>query len=122
MIITRKMADEAATVLELPAEDWTVELVNACYRSAAKRAHPDMGGSAEAFAKVDRAKHVLLGWLERLAGEQPAPPHAVRTCHKCEGRGHVMSQRAFRQMRVQCPTCRGTGDLDYEHEKEGSDL
>ena len=38
--------------------------IHAAYRSAAKRAHPDRGGSSEAFRRVRTAADVLLAQLE----------------------------------------------------------
>jgi len=38
----------------------TVEEIRAAYRRAAKTAHPDQGGSNEAFQRVQRAAEVLL--------------------------------------------------------------
>ncbi len=38
--------------------------IRAAYRSAAKRAHPDRGGSSEAFQRVRTAADVLLAQLE----------------------------------------------------------
>jgi DnaJ-class molecular chaperone len=124
VIITRKQALEAAAVFgfDLASGALDAQQVTAAYKTQAKLVHPDVGGSAEAFAAVDRAKHVLLHWLARQEEPQASAAPALRTCPPCGGRGFVISQRAFRQMRVQCPTCRGTGDLDYEHEKEGSEL
>ena len=41
-----------------------VDEIRAAYRSAAKRAHPDRGGSSEAFRRVRTAADVLLAQLE----------------------------------------------------------
>lgn len=94
----------------------TEELVNKAYRQASRMVHPDAGGDAETFARVDRAKHVLLGWLAR----QPETVDAALggLCTDCNGTGHVKMQRAWGPaLRKQCPRCRGTGDTNYEHEK-----
>lgn len=117
MIVTRKMAEEAAALLGVGLEGATPEIARDAYYAAAKAAHPDAGGDAEAFAAVDRAKHVLLEWLRRQADAPLPTPGAGQTCDKCGGAGHVMIQRAWKAMRVQCPRCRGTGCLDTEHEK-----
>lgn len=117
MIITRTMAEEAAETLALDLSlPLTAEQVGQAYRLLAKAAHPDAGGSPEAFAAVDRAKHVLLGWLAR----SPAPVDTLsdvgEQCYKCSGKGFVVSQRGWRQMRVQCLMCRGAGTLGVEHD------
>lgn len=117
-IISRKMAEEACEALGWGKEtldgEMTAEGVNAQYRAAVMEAHPDRGGSQEAFVAVDRAKHVLLAWLEK---SEQAPPAHGEQCPRCEGRGYVDHQRAFRAMKVTCPRCRGTGELGVEHEK-----
>jgi DnaJ-class molecular chaperone len=127
MIVTEKMAQEAWDVLRphtsLGQEDIRTaigkpdapEIIQHAYRQAVKVVHPDKGGTAEQFAAVDRAKHVLLAWLEKKA--KPTTPGAGTKCQRCAGKGHVELQKAWRTMRVQCPTCRGTGDLDSEFEK-----
>lgn len=122
MIVTEKMAKEAWDLLRVSSglrEDaefpYVAASVQVAYRYAAKNAHPDAGGTAEQFAAVDRAKHVLLAWLEKKA--RPVTPGAGTKCQRCAGKGHVELQKAWRTMRVQCPTCRGTGDLDSEFEK-----
>lgn len=116
MIVSRKMAEEALITLNMAGlEGLGPEQVNASYRTAAKAAHPDAGGTSEAFAAVDRARHVLLKWLER--SEAPQTPGMGTVCARCQGKGFITSQRAWRALRVQCPTCRGTGDIDSEREK-----
>lgn len=118
MIVNRKMAEEAMARLEIVGIDLdqlTIEWVKGAYRVAVQYSHPDKGGSVEDFAAVDRAKHVLLEWLGK---EQPARPvHKPDVCPRCDGRGFVAQQRAWRAMRMQCPRCRGAGDLDTEHEE-----
>lgn len=98
-------------------EGLTADSVQATYRAAAKATHPDAGGSAEAFAKVDRAKHVLLKWLEREAQFKDLEPKHGEKCRRCDGKGYVESARAFRTMRVACPLCRGLGEEGVESEK-----
>lgn len=126
MIVSRKMAEAAWRVMlswmpdgltENPPMPTTEEEVKVSYRTASKRAHPDGGGDPAAFAAVDRAKHVLLHWLERSKRDEPQTAGAGTECTRCAGTGHVESRRAWRSMRVQCPLCRGTGCLDAEHEK-----
>jgi hypothetical protein len=55
----------------------TAAEIHAAYRRAAKRAHPDLGGSSEAFQRVQAALEALLG---EAAGSPSAahdrpPPH-----------------------------------------------
>jgi hypothetical protein len=130
VIVTRKMAEQAWELMSSyckapegprPADEvWsfplTAEAVAVAFKQAAKVAHPDAGGSMEAFVAVDRAKHVLLAWLAKPQSG-PAPAHG-EPCPRCTGKGFILSQRAFRAMRLSCPMCRGTGELNVEQEKE----
>ena len=43
----------------------SVEEIRAAYRRAAKQAHPDRGGSAEAFMRIHRAAEFLLAEAEK---------------------------------------------------------
>jgi DnaJ-domain-containing protein 1 len=52
----------ACAVLGLdPEVEHDEQAVRAAYRRAARTAHPDAGGSPDAFARVARARDVLLG-------------------------------------------------------------
>jgi hypothetical protein len=133
-MITRAKAEEAWLLLRTYArmsdELWdsdemvsfegrTASEVNSAYRAASKYTHPDMGGKAEDFARVDHAKHVMLRWLVKPA-TAPAPAHKARKCENCQGHGYVHRMIGFKLgPRVQCHPCRGTGDADYEPD-EGS--
>lgn len=122
MIVSQKQYDEAIALL-LPywpdevatAHPLDADRVNTMYRQAVKVVHPDKGGTAEQFAAVDRAKHVLLAWLER---PQPASQdHKKKPCDYCGGLGHVYTAgRAPGSMglRRTCPKCRGSGDADID--------
>lgn len=119
MLVTRNLAEQASKELLIHAlfldDKLTLQVVKEAYRSRCRETHPDMGGTAEAFAAVDRAKHILLKWLER--DPEPKVAGAGQVCDRCDGRGYIESRRAWRSMKMQCPKCRGTGDLDSEHEK-----
>lgn len=117
MIINTKMAREAADTLGVPLDGLTKDIVNAHYKRRARVTHPDAGGSVEAFAAVDRAKHVLHRWLDRQGPPVEPTVGARVVCHTCQGKGFLMRPSAFRQMRVACPGCRGSGELGVEHEK-----
>jgi hypothetical protein len=52
--------EEALAVLGL-SEAATVEEIKAAHRRLIQRMHPDVGGSAELAARINRAKDVLLG-------------------------------------------------------------
>lgn len=52
--------DEALAVLGL-AEGATAEEIKAAHRRLIQRMHPDVGGSADLAARINRAKDVLLG-------------------------------------------------------------
>lgn len=117
MIVNEKQAREAADLLAFPSLGAVVDAdhVKEHYRTAAKGCHPDAGGSAEAFAAVDRAKHILLAWLEK---PQPAPTvHKKKACDYCGGLGHVYTSGrniGSQGLRRTCPKCRGSGDADID--------
>lgn len=57
-------AAQACTVLGLPAGvELTPAAINATYRVAARRAHPDGGGTPQDFAQVVAARARLLAWV-----------------------------------------------------------
>ena len=116
MTVTENTARDAARELNLKFPEFDAEGVASAYRKLAKLAHPDQGGSLEAFVAIDRAKCILLAWIERNPEPKPSPGAGTK-CLVCDGKGFVMQQRAWRALRVQCGACRGTGDLDSEHEK-----
>lgn len=123
-MVSRKMAEEAARVFgfDISAGLLDEQAVLAAYRAEVKRVHPDAGGSVEAFAAVDRAKHVLLRWLARSVAEEPTTQHGVITaCPRCEGRGflELTGRRFGASIRRQCPACQGNGELYDEKTKEG---
>lgn len=133
-MITRKKAEEAAAVLGYAVHDGpfgalrvagsgnqpivpmenSEAAVTAAYKARAKEVHPDMpGGSAEAFARVDWAKHVLLAWLKQAAPAERSV-FGVRRCEVCNGTGKATVQRGFNQMKIICGACKGSGDADYD--------
>lgn len=119
MIVTEQMAREAAGDLGLTLHDTLDETtVSMAYRALAKTVHPDVGGSAEAFAAVDRAKHVLMEWLKRKATTTIARAHGKRPCTHCEGRGYIVltsGRPGSMGLRRQCQRCHGSGDADYDN-------
>ena len=60
--------------------------IRAAYRSAAKRAHPDMGGSSEAFQRVRTAADILLAELE--AGHSLGPGRRAGDDDRASRKGH----------------------------------
>lgn len=48
-----------------PEEPVSTEVINSYYRSAARRAHPDMGGSADAMAEVNAAREEALQEIDQ---------------------------------------------------------
>lgn len=123
MIISRKKAEDAAAVFGFDISSGLLDkqAVEAAYRTEAKRAHPDAGGSLEAFAAVDHAKHVLLHWLAMRDGEPEKPHGGVTKCPRCDGKGYMElhGARLGSVMRKQCPTCKGNGELYDEKDKDG---
>lgn len=125
MIISRAKAEEAAKELLIHGfflEGLTEQVVNEAYRSRARETHPDMeGGSGEAFARVDWAKHVMLAWISKQ-GEYVTIPTLGAKCLNCGGGGFIQKQLGFKKgARVQCVRCSGTGDAGYEPDKPGGE-
>lgn len=114
MIVSRKMAEDAAKVmhLEFNPGGMTEQMVKDRYKVLAKELHPDKGGDPAAFVEADRAKCILLGWLERRAKEEPGEAAvSSNTCPMCHGTGRRTLRRGFRSMTMLCGTCRGHGEL-----------
>jgi len=61
------------------------EEVRAAYRRAAKRAHPDGGGSHEAFLRVQKAAEALLADLQKRSFSQPDPSYSAGDRTSAEG-------------------------------------
>lgn len=114
-MITRAKAEEAADELRLFLEDGLHQkTVLKAYKEMAKITHPDGGGSPEAFARVDWAKHALLKWLEMQDQEKGRSVFDIERCEPCNGTGRKRVQRGFKSWQVMCSTCRGTGEAGYE--------
>ncbi len=121
MIVNRNAAQQALTALCLSETPDTVEVdaVTSAYRSMAKGAHPDHGGTLEAFANIDRSKHILLEWIKRRSPAPQVTGCGAAKCPRCNGKGFESVQRGFTALRVQCPMCKGNGDLNYDYDKGG---
>lgn len=52
---------------------------------------------------------------EPCSGKGGKPGTEPTTCGTCGGRGEVIQQQAFLQIRTGCPTCRGAGSSYEEH-------
>jgi len=65
----RMPLEQARLLLGLPP-DYTRELIITAFRQAAKRCHPDLGGTAEQFRELVKARDLLLASLGTSA---PAP-------------------------------------------------
>lgn len=137
MIVSARMAAECWSLLRqfarISDEKWDEEAmlrpegrteaeINQAFRAAAKYTHPDTGGDAAQYALVDRAKAAMLEYAKRAAPAATPPHGGVRECPRCKGARHIMLQRGIRQMRMQCPTCRGHGELDEEKPETGDML
>lgn len=138
MLVNRAKAEEAAEILvkatealvtkeaaallrSRPLELWTTDLVSAQYKVAVKAVHPDAGGSAEAFARVDWAKHALITWLGKNPARQPEMPVKGDSCPVCGGTGRVRVQHGFKSALARmCQQCQGTGEvMDVDRTGEG---
>jgi hypothetical protein len=65
---------EAMELLGIPA-DYTRDDVIAGFRQAVKRAHPDVGGTAEMFRKLVKARDRLLAALGTKAPKPKMPEY-----------------------------------------------
>lgn len=104
-------AKEACEVLDLDMEELDANAISEAYRSATKKAHPDAGGSAEAFGRVQWAKSTLEQWLKaRTVARGPSGP--VGSCRACAGKGYIQKMNGFNQgPRLWCVMCEGTGNV-----------
>lgn len=129
MIVSRKTAEDAWALLGqyydtmgktesvmYPAFDRILEAdVANLYRIAARKTHPDAGGALEAFAAVDKAKHVLLAWLARRP--EPTSRSTFRNCTICAGKGKVTRHRGFNSWQERCGACHGSGEEGYDADR-----
>lgn len=76
----------------------TVEMVKSAWRQLASVHHPDRGGNAAEFSRVHKY------YLEALAYAS-----APKSCLSCEGSGKVLRGLGFQQVKINCPSCGGTG-------------
>lgn len=89
--------------------------VSGAFRAMAPGAHPDHGGTPEALQALTDARAALQEWIKQRGAD--AVPAASAKCGTCDGTGNVKTQRGFSApMRRTCPSCRGTGAADYEHD------
>ena len=63
----------------------SVEEIRAAYRKAAKQAHPDRGGSAEAFVRVQRAAEFLLAEAAKRGSGGPETSYRAGDRTSAEG-------------------------------------
>lgn len=113
MIVTRQMAEKAATVMGLMLDNDPPDesRVNARYREMAKDLHPDRGGNPAMFVELDRAKCILIEWIKRpKVGQSADASIPIDKCLQCGGAGRRKVQRGFRSMTIVCGSCRGTGE------------
>jgi DnaJ-class molecular chaperone len=112
MMISRQMAEQAVRDLDIePRLDLiTEDVVQTAYRDSVKRYHPDKGGCMDDFVRVDRAKCLLLAWLQRPQAAPPDESISSEKCIACKGTGRRTLQRGFRSMTMVCGSCRGAGE------------
>lgn len=60
---------QAFSALHLNAGTATLRQVRSVFRRLSKAAHPDRGGSPEAFRELTRCKDLAVAWLARKAGK-----------------------------------------------------
>lgn len=107
MAVSKVRTAAAALGLDPDAELTEHEVV-AAYRALAKDAHPDAGGSPEAWQALADARMIMLRHVARRAPQNTLPDGRTR-CPGCNGAGTVQIRRAWRAMTSRCPLCKGTG-------------
>lgn len=107
MFINAAKAAEAASILGIDLDELTEGTIKAAYRTKSKEAHPDTGGTAEAWARVSWAEAALKRWLTarprplgKAAGLVPG------SCRACVGTGRVKRGN----LSMFCVLCDGTGN------------
>lgn len=96
-----KLSDALRALGLDPDERPTRAAARDCYHALALRCHPDRGGSAEEFARLEEAYRIVR---QHLA--QP------RRCEECEGHGSTVEYRGFHSVGTRCAACRGTGVIE----------
>lgn len=115
-MINRSKAEAALAVLAIARTPDTVldHEVSGAFRAMVAGAHPDHGGTPEALQAVTDARAALQGWIKQRG---VAAVLSSAKCETCDGTGNVKTQRGFSApMRRTCPSCRGTGDANYDHD------
>lgn len=65
-------------------------------------------------AATGTTKDVTLSYpvtCTRCQGRKGEPGSGLRTCHRCKGSGHVVSQVGWYSVQQECPTCNATGQI-----------
>jgi DnaJ-class molecular chaperone len=108
------MVEESISILGMAGMPLTPETVKAAFRTIAKTAHPDVGGSIEQFAAADRARAILEIHLSRTETKGIAQPMVRNDCPNWKGKGRVVVRRHFANLTITCGRCHGTGDADLD--------
>lgn len=117
MILSREQVEQAQIIMGLHGQPICRDTVTAAYRLLAKKVHPDAGGDAAQFAALDRAKHLLLAYIEKAGSEAPSGSYKHEECPACKGKGYVALRRHFGTLSIVCNRCRGSGDARWEPDK-----
>lgn len=105
--------------LGLP-EDATEDQVKARFKELSKKAHPDLGGSADEFNKLVEQRDQALKEAQfgQTLGKARSVLHELReaargtVCPRCEGSGVSMRRTiGFREFKTICRFCHGKGKL-----------
>lgn len=88
----------------------SLEELNAAYRQVARRAHPDLGGSADDIALVNSVMAVLRDPIQRRRYDQGLD-FLLTKCKDCSGRGRSVVWKGHSVLET-CQTCKGRGYVD----------
>lgn len=89
-------------------EGLTSKALGEAYKELVRIHHPDAGGEAEDFIKLQQAKGDLVKWLDGLSQGGSASMSSsspVSGCERCGGKGYIRVTRGFSSTTIKCLRC-----------------
>jgi curved DNA-binding protein CbpA len=80
--------------------------IRAAYRAAARVAHPDRGGTAEAMAAVNVAYATLSSREKKRVYDRANGFDTLQRCTECAGKGTVSVRKGWGVKVTSCKACR----------------
>jgi DnaJ-class molecular chaperone len=100
--------DTAYAILGV-APGLSMDAIHQVYKDLAIRKHPDHGGDGEMFARITMAFSVLKNTREKY--DKQLRLEGRLNCPTCNGSGLSKTYRARKLVAIDCPICKGTGEL-----------